>query len=332
MALSIIDIGKMAGVSKSTVSRYLNGGYVSKESSDKIKAILDETGFVPQRQAQSMRTRKTNLIGVIVPKISTETTSRVVQGITEVLSPKGYDVLIANTNLSIEKELEYLKLFKNNQVDGIIFMATKINNEHIKIMNELKIPIVIVAQEVEGYPSVYHDDYDTGKKCTEFLLEKGHRNIGFIGIDESDISVGLRRKKGFLDANKENKIELNDEFLKIGDFSQESGYNATKELMEAKNKPSAIFAVTDNMAVGAMEYLKENNYKIPEDVAIISIGDSTMSKVLTPKLTTVHYQYKTSGMESGKILLDLIENEIKSSKNILKNKKISSRLIQRQSV
>ena len=332
MALGIIDIGKMAGVSKSTVSRYLNGGYVSKESSDKIKAVLDETGFVPQRQAQSMRTRKTNLIGVIVPKISTETASRVLQGVTEVLAPKGYDVLIANTNLSVEKELEYLKLFKNKQVDGIIFMATKVSEEHIKIMNELKIPIVIVAQKVEGYPSVYHDDYDAGRICTEFLFEKGHNNIGFIGIDENDISVGLRRKEGFLDATKEKGIQLNSKFIKIGDFSQESGYNAARGLMEEKDKPTAIFAVTDNMAIGAVEYLKENNYRIPEDVAIISIGDSTMSKVLTPKLTTVHYHYKTSGIESGNIILKLLEKETKSSKNIFINKKLSCRLIERKSV
>ena len=149
MALNIIDIAKLAGVSKSTVSRYLNNGYVSVEARDKIKKVLDETGFTPQRQAKGMRTKKTNLIGVIVPKISSETPSRVVEGITEVLSPNGYDILIANTNLSIEKELEYLNIFKSNQVDGIIFMATKVIDEHIEVIKNLEVPIVVVAQDIK---------------------------------------------------------------------------------------------------------------------------------------------------------------------------------------
>ena len=113
-------------------------GYVSVEARDKIKKVLDETGFTPQRQAKGMRTKKTNLIGVIVPKISSETPSRVVEGITEILSPNGYDILIANTNLSIEKELEYLNIFKSNQVDGIIFMATKVMEKHIEVIKKLR--------------------------------------------------------------------------------------------------------------------------------------------------------------------------------------------------
>lgn len=117
----------------------------------KLKKVIDETGFTPQRQAKGMRTKKTNLIGVIVPKISSETPARVVEGITEVLSPNGYDILIANTNLDIEKELEYLNIFKYNQVDGIIFMATKITDKHIEIMNNLEVPIVIVAQDIEDF-------------------------------------------------------------------------------------------------------------------------------------------------------------------------------------
>ena len=157
MALNIIDIAKLAGVSKSTVSRYLNNGYVSVESREKIKKVLEETGFTPQRQAKGMRTKKTNLIGVIVPKISSETPARVVEGITEVLSPNGYDILIANTNLSIEKELEYLNIFKSNQVDGIIFMATKVTDKHIEVIRDLEVPIVVVAQDIEKFPSVYFD-------------------------------------------------------------------------------------------------------------------------------------------------------------------------------
>ncbi len=308
--MNIIDIAKLAGVSKSTVSRYLNNGYVSEDAKEKIKKILEETGFVPQRQAKSMRTKKTNLIGVIVPKISTETPSRVVEGITEVLSEENYDILIANTSLSIKKELEYLKLFRKNQVDGIIFMATKITEEHIEAIKKLDVPIVIVAQNLENVSSVYFDEKNATEIITEYLIEKKHTNIGFIGVYEEDKAVGAYRKEAFIDTLNKNNLKVNLNNIKIGDFSENSAYNSAKELMENnKEKPTAILTVTDNLAVGVVEYLKSHNYKIPEDVAVASMGDSKLAKILTPKLTTVHYSYKTSGRESAKIMMKYLKKK-----------------------
>lgn len=332
MALNIIDIAKLAGVSKSTVSRYLNNGYVSEESREKIQKVLKETGFQPQRHAKSMRTKKTNLIGVIVPKISSETIARVVEGMTDVFSPKGYDVLIANTNLSIEKEIEYLNIFKTNNVDGIMFIATKVTDRHIEAMNEVKVPIVVVAQEIEGYPSVYHDDYNAAKESTKYLIGKGHKNIGFVGVYEEDISVGYYRKQGHIDALIEAKIEVNMDNIKIGEFSEESGYKLTEELLVNENKPTAILAVTDNIAVGVIECLRDNNYKVPEDIAVMGMGDSRISKVITPKLTTIHFNYKTSGIKSAEIMYDILEDGINSSKNIYKNIKLNYGLIERDSI
>lgn len=330
--MNIIDIAKMAGVSKSTVSRYLNDGYVGDESREKIKAVIEETGFLPQRQAKSMRTKKTNLIGVILPKISTETPPKVVDGITEVLSDYGYDVLIANTNLSIDKEIEYLKIFRNNQVDGIIFMATKVTKRHLEIMKEVKVPIVIVSQEVEGYASVAHDDYNASKDMVEYLINKNHTNIGFIGVYEEDISVGYERKKGYIDKLKEHNIKVNLENIKIGDFSQESGFKLVEELMTQENKPTAIFAVTDNIAIGAIDWLKENGYKVPEDIAIVGMGDSRLSRVITPKLTTIHFSYKTSGIKSAEIMIKLLNMNEKKLENIEKKIKLKYRLVERDSV
>lgn len=332
MTLNIIDIAKLAGVSKSTVSRYLNNGYVGTESREKIKKIIEETGFMPQSHAKSLRTGKTNLIGVIVPKISTETAPRVVQGITEVLSENNYDVLIANTNLSVEKEFEYLNIFKNNQVDGVIFMGTKITPKHRKIMDKLNVPIVVVAQYMDNYPCVYHDDFNAAKYMTEYLIGKGHKNIGFIGVYEEDRSVGLERKNGYIAALNENDLEVDIENLKLGDFSYESGYELSKKLIKKKNIPTAIFAVTDNLAIATIDCLKDNGLNVPEDVAVVSIGDTRISQVVSPKLTTIHYHYKTSGRKSGEIMLELLKNGIKTSKTIKKNIKLSYRLIERNSV
>lgn len=330
--MNIIEFAKIAGVSKSTVSRYFNNGYVSEEANEKINTAIEKTGFRPQRHAQSMRTKKTNLIGVIVPKISTETAPRVVEGISDEVSVHGYDVLIANTNLVIEKEIEYLKMFKSNHVDGIIFMATKVTAEHLKVMSEITVPIVVVAQNIDEYPSVYNDDYNAAREVVKYMINKGYREIGFIGVYEEDISVGFERKKGYIDELKNNKVDIKDEFIKIGDFNVESGYKLTKELMESDKKPKAIFAVTDNIAAGAIEYLKGNNYKIPEDVAIMSIGDSKISKFIEPKLTTVHYYYKTAGVEAANMLLELIKDSVVSSKDINKKEKLPFHIVERDSI
>ena len=329
--MNIIEIAKLAGVSKSTISRYLNDGYVSAENRVKIQAVIKSTGYIPLRQAKTLRTKKTNLIGVIVPKISTETTSRVIEGISDEISKCGYDLLIANTNLNIDKEMEYLNILKN-QVDGIIFIATKITDKHIKIMEEIDIPIVVVSQNIKEYPSIYYDDYNASKDVVEQLIINGYRKIAFIGVYEDDIAVGYERKRGYINALEENKIKLNEKLIQIGDFSMESGYELCKKLMDGNEKPDAIFATTDNIAVGAIEYLMEAGYKIPKDIGIWSIGDSKISKVVTPKLNTVHYYYKTSGKNSGEIIMSLIDNNVKSSKNVDKKIKLGYRLITRDSI
>lgn len=332
MALNIIDIAKLAGVSKSTVSRYLNNGYVSSEARDKIKKVLDETGFTPQRQAKGMRTKKTNLIGVIVPKISSETPARVVEGITEILSPNGYDILIANTNLSIEKELEYLNIFKANQVDGIIFMATKVTERHIEVMNNLEVPIVVVAQDVEGFSSVFFNEYDATRDITNYLIEKGHNKLAYIGVYEEDKAVGLYRKEAYIETLKENNIDIVEENIKIGNFSEESGYELAKEIIENGNIPTAIVAVTDNLALGAIEYLTDNNYRVPEDIAVVGMGDSKLSRVITPKLSTVHYHYKTAGRKSAEIILEYLKDTTTDKEKMVKKVRLDCLLIKRNSV
>ena len=309
--MNINKIAELAGVSRTTISRYLNNGYVSEKNRKKIQKIIDETGYVPSSFAQTLRTKKTNLIGVILPKISSSTISRIVDGISTELKKDGYNVLLGNTDLDIEKEIDYLNIFKNNEVDGIIFLAKTISNRHLEIIENLKIPIVIIGQNIENYSCVYHDDYDAAYFVVDELIKSKCSQIGFIGVGEEDIAVGKERKQGYIDALKNNKINLNNEYIRIGDFSSESGYESCKDLISKNKNIDGIFCVTDNIAIGAMEYLKSQGIKTPEDVSIVSIGDSKVSKVVTPKLSTVHYYYKTSGIEAAKIIINKMKYDNK---------------------
>lgn len=326
--MNISKIAELAGVSKSTVSRYLNNGYVSVENTKKIQKVIEDTGYVPSSYAQTLRTKKTNLIGVILPKISSETISRIVDGISSEISNYGYNMLLGNTELNIEKEIEYLNIFKKNEVDGIIFVATIITEKHLSIMKNIKVPIVVVGQDIDGYSCVYHDDYGATYSLTKMLIDNNYKNIAYIGVSDEDVAVGFERKRGYLRAISDNNIKLDEEVIVTGDFSIKSGYSCCKEIV-AKNKcVDAILCATDNMAMGAMDYLKEINLDIPDDIGIASIGDSKLSRVVTPKLSTVHYYYKTSGIEAAKVMIDKIQNDNKKETKI----KLGYEIIKRESI
>lgn len=326
--MNINKIAELAGVSRTTVSRYLNDGYVSEKNKEKIQKIIDETGYVPSSFAQTLRTKKTNLIGVILPTLSSSTISRIVDGISTEIRKDGYNVLLGNTDLDIDKEIDYLNIFKNNEVDGIIFLAKTITTRHLQIMEKLKIPIIIVGQNIEDYSCVYHDDYKASYFVVEELIKNNCKNIGFIGVGEEDIAVGKERKDGYINALIDNEININNEYIKIGDFSSESGFNNCKSLIEQNKDIDGIFCATDNIAVGAMDYLRSKNIDIPHDISIISIGDSKVSKVVTPKLSTVHYYYKTSGIESARLLMAKIKGSNKEVDKI----KLGYKYIKRESI
>lgn len=325
--MNIIDIAKLSGVSKSTVSRFLNDGYVSEENRIKIQKVIDETGFIPSSYAKTLRTKKTNLIGVILPKISSETISKIVSGISEGISDSGYNIILGNTDLNIEKEIEYLQIFKNKNVDGVIFVATIVTQMHLDIVKDMKIPIVIVGQNVDGHPCVYHSDYEAAYDMTKYLIAKGHKKVSYIGVTKEDISAGLNRELGYKNCLKDNNLEISEGLIKVGEFSQESGYKNAKELIKSNIRVDAIFCATYNIALGAIEYLKEANINIPNDISVCAIGDSKISNIISPRLTTMHYYYENSGIESARMILNMID-----SKSDVSNIKLGYELKIRESV
>ena len=306
--MNINEIAKLAGVSRATVSRYLNNGYVSEEKKKTIRKVIEETGYQPSSQAQMLRTKKTRLVGVILPKIDSNTISREVAGISDILTKQGYQLILANTNNNIEEELKYVSLFKDNQVDGVIFIATILTKQHRDMLKEYKVPIVLLGQHLEGYPCIYQDDHKAARSLTEQMVKTG-RKFGYITVTDKDEAVGKLRMSGVMDVLQEKGIELKSECIKCGAFTLESGYEKTEELFREHPDIDTLICATDTMAVGAVNWLRKNGYQIPEQVQVAGMGDSSLGKIIEPNLTTVHFFYKTSGMESAKMLVDLMESE-----------------------
>ncbi|WP_028783789.1 LacI family DNA-binding transcriptional regulator [Thalassobacillus devorans] len=327
---TINDIAKMANVSRTTVSRVLNNnGYVSESARERVMKVVEETGYIPSVSAKSLRTKRSGVIGVILPKISTETASRVVGGINEVVAKEGFQILLTDTELNHEKEIEYIRLLHSRHVDGIILLATNVNDRLLHAIEDARLPFISLGQELPGVTSIVYDDYHASKDMTNMIINKGHKKIAYIGVGEDDPAVGVLRKQGFIETIEEAGLKLEESWLSYGDFSIESGYESMKQIIETNpgNFPTAVFVVTDRMAIGAMEYLKEQGLQIPQDIAITGIGASVMSKYVSPSLTTIDYFNKEAGIMAAELLLEQLQDQ-NTNKKFLQN----YRLIERDSV
>ena len=303
--MNINEIAKLSGVSRATVSRYLNHGYVSQEKKEQIQKVIDDTGYQPSSSAQTLRSKKTNYIGVIIPKIDSVSIARVVKGISETLSEAGYQLLLACTNNQEREELKYLNLFKENHVDGIILLGTVFTKEHKKLLSRLSVPVIIVGQCLEDYTCIYHDDFGAAKAITAYLMPSSHK-WGYLGVTPADEAVGRKRMQGFLEQLADSHKTIDADHMVETGFSVADGYEGARTLLSAHADIDTLLCATDTIAVGAMRYIHEAGLRIPQDIQLAGFGDGEISRITTPALSTVHFHYKTAGIEATRLLLDRI--------------------------
>lgn len=306
--MTISEIAKMAGVSSAAVSRYLNNGSLSQEKRERIGKVIMETNYQPSEYARAMRTKKSRRIGVVVPQIDSESVPRLLAGISAVLDKENYTVMLMNSNRSQTKEISMLETFEHTQVDGLILAASVITKRHQLALENLPFPVVIVGQQSRGYSCVFHNDFEASYEMMKYLLDTGSTRPAYLGVNRKDKAAGENRFMGVKKALGEAGISLSSVPRTEVDFTVESGYEGMKELLERQVPIDCVFCATDMIAVGAVSCLRDQGIKVPEDVRVTGIGHGIVADILTPKLTTVHYHYRTSGMEAAKMLLELIQN------------------------
>ena len=302
--MDINEIARRAGVSRATVSRYLNDGYVSQEKRALIGRIVDETGYVPSQHAQSLRTGKTHLVGVIISGLNSESVNRMVNGITEVFAHRGYQTILGNANNDERLEIEYLGMFsRHSKVDGVILIPTAFTPAHRHAMRGLDVPAVVLGQELTGYLCVFQDDYRAIYDLTRQVLRtSGHP--AYVGVSENDMSAGRMRRRGFLDACRDADVIPAPGAVLVGDFSIDAGYSCTEQLVQTVPDLDVIVCATDIIAFGAITCLREFGHRVPEEIQVTGVGDSLLSSISYPSLTTVHHFYETSGREAASMLVD----------------------------
>ncbi|AZB43170.1 LacI family transcriptional regulator [Bacillus sp. FJAT-42376] len=313
MKATISDIALMAQVSKSTVSRYLNGGYVSAATSEKIEAVIKETKYEPNSFAQSLKLKKTNFIGVIIPRLDSYTMTKMLMGIDERLKELGFQMLVANTDQILDREVENIHAFARQKVAGIILMATRLTSEHNEAFEDAGIPALIIGQESDVLHSIVHADYEAGFDLGQFVYKKGHRSVTYIGVTEQDEAVGRKRKQGFLDGlqaggpHSVNCVEA--------DFSMERAKLVTENALN-EHIPDLIVCATDNMALGAMKAIHEKKLAIPKDLSVAGFGGYRISEMVHPGLTTVSFHYFDVGLNAAFSMVSLIEGKSVQKKMI----------------
>lgn len=306
MNTTIADIARIAGVAKSTVSRYLNGGSVSAKTKKKIERVILETGYIPNSFAQSLKAKRTSMIGTIVPRLDSYATSRTLMGIDEGLREMNYQMLIANTNLNLEREIESIYDFSRRKVAGIMLLATQITPQHLKAFQEVELPLLLIGQHYEGIHSLVHNDYEAGMKVGQHIAEMGHRKIAFLGVSEKDIAVGQVRKAGFQQAFLD--LENTDiHFFETG-FSMESAFELTSRIIE-EFSPTIIVGATDNIALGALKAANARGLRVPDELSITGFGGYEVTSIMHPALTTMKYFYKDAGKEAAMHMIRLVNGE-----------------------
>lgn len=332
--MKISEIAALAGVSPAAVSRYLNGGSISEEKKTKIKRVIEETGYVPNVAARSLRQRRSSSIGVIVPKINSDSVSNLLEGASSVLNGSRYLTMFANAGNDKKQELDYLRMMEEIRLAGVILMGTVFTPAHIRFFQESTMPIVVCGQNHPSVSCIYHDDRSAAHEITRRIIERGRRRLAFVGAAENDVSVGLNRRLGVEDAMNEAHISPSELVKTQVRFTLDEGYRGMNQILDGGFVPDGVICATDTLAVGAMKALTERGYRIPRDVSIGGIGGGQAGTIISPALTTVQLFHRESGEKAAQLLLSMIgyNREHPGEKLPLTHTMLGYNLIERESV
>jgi LacI family transcriptional regulator len=320
--ITIKDIARVAGVSHTTVSRALNDkSRIRNETKEKILSVARELNYHPNFIARSLVMRRTKTLGLVITTISNPFYIELAQGIEVTARGLGYNIILCSTHRDLSAEKQYIDTLRSKGVDGIIFTSAHMEDPNIVALAEEAFPIVLVNRRTyhpmvkEKVDYVGVDNIMGGFLAVEHLIRLGHRRIGVIGGSQES-SVGLERLEGGKKALKDYHLEQRDDYFLEGDFLKESGYRGGKRFLQMGERPTAIFATNDYMALGAYQAIAEEGLRIPEDVALVGFNDIEFTGLKGIELTTIGQKKFEMGAIALKTLVEKIERgETKASTN-----------------
>lgn len=305
------DVAKIAGVSTATVSRVLNDAEnVKPVTRVKVQKAIKELNFKPSRVAQRLRIRdgKKRIIGLVVPDIQNPFYVDVVRGVEELAYLKDYVVFVGNFAQDEEKEKMYLNIMKSESVDGLIVAPSNEKDDDVMKLVKDGLPIVCVDRGLSeiDVDVVLVDNRKGAFDAVEFLIQSGYKRIAYIG-GLPQIPTTMQRKSGYEDALLKYGIPIDPELMRFGDSKHQSGKKLAEELLNLKNRPTALFTGNNLITLGALETIHNQKLKIPQDIAIIGFDDMSWAISLNPPLTAV----RQPGYEIGKRAAEMLFQRVK---------------------
>ncbi|MFN8472430.1 MAG: LacI family DNA-binding transcriptional regulator [Anaerolineae bacterium] len=326
---TIVDVARRAGVSPTTVSHVINQTrYVSPSVAERVRQAMAELRYQPHGVARSLRRRRTHSLGMIIPDASSPFFAEVARGAETCAFSLGYTVILCNSDGDLVKEQAYIDVLIEKRVDGIVFVAAGESHEHIMGLLDQEIQVVVVDREMAGLTvdRVLVDNYNGGRQAVEHLIHHGHRRIACLA-GPHELAPSAERVRGYRQALADAHIRFDPQLLVYGDFHTDSGYIAAAELLELPDRPTAIFACNDLMAIGVMAAVQEAGLRIPRNMAVVGFDDIALASYSIPRLTTVAQPSQKMGELSAQLLVARIENPNRAPERHL----LPTRLVVRES-
>lgn len=330
--LTLEEIGRRAGVSRSTVSRVINNHEsVSPSVRERVLRVIEETGYRPHAAARSLAAQRTRVIGLVIPRsvqafFSDPYFPRLIQGITQACNGHEYTLSLFMFHSEAEERYLYPRVLSRGFVDGVIVSSSPQDDPLIPLLLESDMPFVTVGRPLVSGPVSYVDvDNVVGAyNAVAHLIRLGRQRIGHIA-GPPNTSVGQDRRQGYVNALVERDRPVREELIVEGDFTEIGGYLAAQKLLAAG--ADAIFASSDKMAFGALRALRATGHRIPDDVAVIGFDDLEAASTTQPSLTTVRQPIRQTGVTATEVLLEIIENGDGPARRVI----LSTELVVRES-
>lgn len=332
--MNIRDIAKISGVGVSTVSRVLNNHPDVKESTrERVLAVIRESNYVPNNSARILKQNNTKNIGVLVKGVFNPFFSEVINVIGSKINEKNYTMILQQNDYVLEHEVENIISFvKEKRLQGIICLGGNFIDLDEDSFKNIDVPVVLTSVNTvsplgrDKYSTVGIDNLQASYSATEYLIKKGHTNIALMIGEENDFCVSWWRYKGYIKALREYDIEVNDDNLLIGDYDTKKAYEETLKFLKRRKDITAIFAISDFMAIGAARAVVDSGLVVGKDVSILGFDGMDISCYYNPGISTIKQPKKEMAEKSVEILFELLKGN-GENKHIL----LDTELLERES-
>ena len=323
------DVAKLANVSLGTASKVTNGIYVRPELRMRVEEAVKELNYTPNVIARSLKMNSTSTIGIMIADISSPVISKVVKGIEDFNRQKDYNGIIYQTALEIDGERRGIETFVRNKVDGILFIGNTVEPETAGYLKESNVPVVFImtGYEDEAFSSVTIDNVEAACVAVDYLCRSGHREILILAGRREDPNAGIPRLEGYKKALANHQIAVREELIVHGGYRLQRGYEDMQRILAEKTAFTAVFAVSDEVAIGAKKALHEAGIRVPDDVSVIGFDGIEMVNYTEPPLASISQPFYELGQRAAEILMERIKGEHGNVHAVL-----PFRLIENQSV